>query len=46
VHKLESSYNEYARLKDNCANSGCDFQLDMDGQVTCVKCGAMDDENK
>ena len=22
----------------------CDFQLDLDGQVTCVACGAMDDE--
>lgn len=22
----------------------CDFQLDLDGQVTCVICGAMDDD--
>ena len=22
----------------------CDFKLDLDGQVTCVECGAMDDE--
>ena len=22
----------------------CDFQLDLDGQVTCYTCGAMDDE--
>lgn len=22
----------------------CDYQLDLDGQVTCVQCGAMDDD--
>jgi hypothetical protein len=22
----------------------CDFQLDLDGQVTCAICGCMDDE--
>lgn len=27
-----------------CAKYGCNFELDMDGQVTCVECGAMDDE--
>ena len=27
-----------------CAEYGCDYQLDIDGQVTCVECGAMDDD--
>ena len=27
-----------------CAKYGCDYQLDLDGQVTCTQCGAMDDE--
>ena len=27
-----------------CAKYGCDFVLDMDGQVTCTQCGAFDDE--
>ena len=27
-----------------CADDGCDYQLDLDGQVTCTNCGAMDDE--
>jgi hypothetical protein len=24
----------------------CDYQLDLDGQVTCAICGAMDDDMK
>jgi hypothetical protein len=24
----------------------CNFELDKDGQVTCSKCGAMDDEKE
>ena len=27
-----------------CAKYGCDYQLDLDGQVTCTECGAMDDD--
>ena len=27
-----------------CNKYGCDYQLDLDGQVTCSNCGAMDDE--
>ena len=27
-----------------CAKYGCDYQLDLDGQVTCSNCGAMDDD--
>jgi hypothetical protein len=27
-------------------NHNCDFKLDLDGQVTCVICGAMDDDMK
>jgi hypothetical protein len=23
-----------------CINYGCDYQLDLDGQVTCVVCGS------
>ncbi len=26
-------------LKTNCSNFKCEFDLDMDGQVTCVMCG-------
>jgi hypothetical protein len=29
-----------------CAKYGCNFELDMDGQVTCVECGAMDDDKQ
>ena len=27
-----------------CTKYGCDYQLDIDGQVTCSNCGAMDDD--
>jgi hypothetical protein len=27
-----------------CTKYGCDYQLDLDGQVTCAVCGAMDDD--
>ncbi len=27
-----------------CGKYGCDYQLDLDGQVTCANCGAMDDD--
>jgi len=27
-----------------CINYGHDFQLDFDGQVTCIICGTMDDD--
>ena len=27
-----------------CTKYGCDYQLDLDGQVTCTVCGAMDDD--
>ena len=27
-----------------CDKYGCDYQLDLDGQVTCSNCGAMDDD--
>ena len=27
-----------------CVKYGHDFQLDLDGQVTCSMCGTMDDE--
>lgn len=23
---------------------GCNYELDLDGQVTCTQCGAMDDD--
>jgi hypothetical protein len=26
-----------------CSKYGCDFNLDLDGQVTCSNCGSMDD---
>lgn len=29
-----------------CIIDGCDYQLDLDGQVTCTKCGAMDDDKQ
>jgi hypothetical protein len=27
-----------------CTKYGCDYQLDIDGQVTCANCGAMGDD--
>ncbi len=27
-----------------CTKYGCDYQLDLDGQVTCTNCGAMGDD--
>ena len=27
-----------------CIKYGCDYQLDLDGQVICTLCGAMDDD--
>jgi len=27
-----------------CTKYGCDYQLDLDGQVTCANCGAMGDD--
>ena len=27
-----------------CVKYGCDYQVDLDGQVTCINCGAMDDD--
>jgi hypothetical protein len=29
-----------------CNKYGCNFELDLDGQVTCVKCGATDDDKQ
>ena len=29
-----------------CTKYGCDYQLDLDGQVTCAVCGAMDDDKE
>ena len=29
---------------DLCTKYGCDYQLDLDGQVTCFNCGAMGDD--
>ena len=29
-----------------CTKDGCNFQLDLDGQVTCTECGAMDDDKQ
>jgi hypothetical protein len=29
-----------------CNSTGCNFELDLDGQVTCVSCGAMDDDKQ
>jgi hypothetical protein len=29
-----------------CTKYGCDYQLDLDGQVTCTQCGAMDDDKE
>ena len=27
-----------------CIKAGCNYELDLDGQVTCSVCGAMDDD--
>jgi hypothetical protein len=31
-------------LQMTCTKYGCDYELDLDGQVTCTVCGAMDDD--
>ena len=38
----------YGRILMNmeCNSKGCNFELDLDGQVTCVSCGAMDDDKQ
>ena len=30
----------------SCAKQGCNFELDLDGQVTCSICGAMNDDKE
>jgi hypothetical protein len=27
-----------------CDKYGCDYELDLDGQITCINCGAMGDD--
>ena len=29
-----------------CTKYGCNYELDLDGQVTCAVCGAMDDDRQ
>ncbi len=29
-----------------CTKYGCNYELDLDGQVTCTVCGAMDDDRQ
>jgi hypothetical protein len=29
-----------------CTKYGCNYELDLDGQVTCTVCGSMDDEKE
>ena len=29
-----------------CKKYGCNYELDLDGQVTCSVCGAMDDDRQ
>jgi hypothetical protein len=29
-----------------CIKAGCNYELDLDGQVTCSVCGAMDDDKQ
>ena len=29
-----------------CVKAGCNYELDLDGQVTCPVCGAMDDDKQ
>jgi hypothetical protein len=31
-------------LQMTCTKYGCNYELDLDGQVTCAVCGAMDDD--
>jgi len=33
-------------LQMTCTKYGCDYELDLDGQVTCTVCGAMDDDRQ
>jgi len=27
-----------------CTKYGCNYELDLDGQITCTVCGSMDDD--
>jgi hypothetical protein len=29
-----------------CTKYGCNYELDLDGQVTCIVCGSMNDDKK
>lgn len=40
----EQSIAFRGELRMICAKYGCNYQLDLDGQVTCAECGAMDDD--
>ncbi len=40
----EQSIAFRGELRMICAKYGCDYQLDLDGQITCSQCGAMDDD--
>lgn len=31
-------------MTELCTKYGCNYELDLDGQVTCSNCGAMDDD--
>jgi len=31
-------------MSNICTKYGCDFQVDLDGQVTCSLCGSRDDD--
>jgi hypothetical protein len=33
-------------MSEICNKYGCSFELDLDGQVTCSSCGAMDDDKQ
>ena len=35
---------DYEVNQMTCTKYGCNFELDLDGQVTCTVCGAMDDD--
>lgn len=39
---ITSCYDEYM----TCTKYGCNYELDLDGQVTCTVCGAMDDDKQ
>ena len=38
------SYTGGGMMEAICTKYGCDFALDLDGQITCTNCGGRDED--